>query len=123
MTTSQLCLLIVALLPFPLTMLAKSKKGYDNHAPRDYLATLEGWRARAQAAHQNAWEALALFTAGLVAAWHAGANAHYVDQVAIAFVAIRVVYSLMYLLNWATLRSLVWFAGIVCVVRLFFLGA
>ncbi|RQS74469.1 hypothetical protein DID96_06340 [Burkholderia sp. Bp8963] len=119
MTTSQLCLFIVAVLPFPLTMLAKAKKGYDNHAPREYLAKLEGWRARA-AAHHNAWEALALFTAGLVIAWHSGANAHRVDQLAIAFVAIRIAYSLLYLLNWATLRSLVWFAGMVCVVGLFF---
>ncbi|CAN0626933.1 exported protein of unknown function [Burkholderia multivorans] len=63
MTTSQLCLLIVALMPFPLTIAAKASKGYDNHAPREYLAKLEGWRARAAAAQQNGWEALALFVA------------------------------------------------------------
>jgi uncharacterized MAPEG superfamily protein len=28
-------------------VLAKAKKGYDNRTPRDYLAKLEGWRARA----------------------------------------------------------------------------
>ncbi|PHP86910.1 hypothetical protein CFB52_020660 [Burkholderia sp. AU18528] len=120
MTTSQLCLFIVALLPFPMTFLAKARKGYDNRTPRDYLAKLEGWRARAQAAHQNSWEALALLTAALVVAWHNGANAHRVDQLAIAFVAIRVAYALMYLLNWASLRSLVWFGGMACVVALFF---
>ncbi|AIO38402.1 MAPEG family protein [Burkholderia sp. AU19243] len=120
MTTSQLCLFIVALLPFPMTFLAKARKGYDNHAPREYLAKLEGWRARAQAAHQNSWEAFALFTAALVVAWHNGANPQHVDRLAIAFVAIRVVYALMYLLNWATLRSLVWFGGMACVVALFF---
>ncbi|MCR4470880.1 MULTISPECIES: MAPEG family protein [unclassified Burkholderia] len=120
MTTSQLCLFIAALLPFPMTFLAKARKGYDNHTPREYLAKLEGWRARAQAAHQNAWEALALFTAGLVVAWHNGANAHHVDQLAMGFVAIRVVYALMYLLNWASLRSLVWSGGMACVVALFF---
>ncbi|MGU7772052.1 MAPEG family protein [Burkholderia sp. MR1-5-21] len=120
MTTSQLCLFIVAVLPFPLTFLAKARKGYDNHTPRDYLAKLAGWRARAQAAHMNAWEALALFTAALVVAWHAGASAHRVDQLAIAFVAIRIVYTLLYLLNWAALRSLVWFAGMACVAGLFF---
>ncbi len=120
MTTSQLCLFIAALLPFPMTFLAKARKGYDNRTPRDYLAKLEGWRARAQAAHQNAWEALALFTAGLVVAWHNGANVHRVDQLAMAFVAIRIVYMLMNLLNWASLRSLVWFGGMACVVALFF---
>ncbi|MBP0718075.1 MAPEG family protein [Burkholderia sola] len=120
MTTSQLCLFIVALLPFPMTLLAKARKGYDNRTPRDYLAKLEGWRARAQAAHQNSWEALALFAVALLVAWHNGANVHRVDQLAIAFVAIRVVYALMYLLNWASLRSLVWFGGMACVVGLFF---
>lgn len=65
-------------------------------------------------------EALALFTAGLVVAWHNGANVHRVDQLAMAFVAIRIVYALMYLLNWASLRSLVWFGGMACVVALFF---
>lgn len=58
MTTSQLCLFIVAALPFSMTFLAKARKGYDNRAPRDYLAKLEGWRARAQAAHQNGWKRL-----------------------------------------------------------------
>jgi uncharacterized MAPEG superfamily protein len=120
MTTSQLCLFIAALLPFPLTILAKARKGYDNRTPRAYLAALEGWRARAHAAHQNAWEALALLTAALVVAWHNGANVQHVDRLAIAFVATRVVYSLLYLLNWASLRSIVWFAGMVCIVSLFF---
>ncbi|KVL37889.1 hypothetical protein WS97_09590 [Burkholderia territorii] len=120
MTTSQLCLFIVALLPFPMTFLAKARKGYDNGAPRDDVAKLEGWRARAQAAHQNAWEALALFTAALVAAWHNGANMHRVNQLAMAFVAIRILYALMYLLNWASLRSLVWLGGMACVIALFF---
>ncbi|WP_175883283.1 MAPEG family protein [Burkholderia sp. BCC0044] len=120
MTTSQLCLFIVAMLPFPMTFLAKARKGYDNCAPREYLAKLEGWRARAQAAHQNSWEALALFAVALLVAWHNDANVHRVDQLAIAFVAIRIVYALMYLLNWASLRSLVWFGGMACVVGLFF---
>lgn len=40
MTTSELCLFIVAVMPFPLTILAKARKGYDNRAPRAYLAKL-----------------------------------------------------------------------------------
>lgn len=110
-------------MPFVWTILAKSKKGYDNQAPRQYLANLAGWRARAFAAHQNSWEALALFTAALVVAWHNGANPVRVDQLAMAFVATRVVYGLFYLLNWASLRSLTWFAGIICIVWLFVAGA
>ncbi|WP_323117822.1 MAPEG family protein [Burkholderia alba] len=123
MNTSQTCLLIVALLPFVWTMCAKSQKGYDNRTPRAYLAKLEGWRARASAAHQNSWEALALFTAALVVAWHNGANPLRVDQLAIAFVVTRVLHGLLYLVNWAALRSLVWFVGLICIVWLFVAAA
>ncbi|MDN7671468.1 MAPEG family protein [Burkholderia oklahomensis] len=122
MAVSQACLLLAALMPFAWTMCAKSGARYDNRAPRQYLAQLEGWRARAFAAHQNSWEALALFTAALVVAWHNGANVQRVDQLAIVFVASRVVYGVFYLLNWATLRSLVWTVGFACVVWLFFVG-
>ncbi len=123
MNISQTCLLIVALLPFVWTICAKSQKGYDNRNPRGYLARLEGWRARSAAAHQNSWEALALFTAALVVAWHNGANPQRVDQLAMVFVATRVLHGLLYLLNWASVRSLVWFVGIVCIVWLFVAGA
>ncbi|MCM2495451.1 MAPEG family protein [Burkholderia glumae] len=122
MIRSQLCLVIVALLPFVWTACAKARAGYDNRAPRDYLAKLEGWRRRAAAAHQNAWEALALFTAALVVAWHDGANAARVDQLASAFVALRVLHGVVYIANWAALRTLVWCAGMVCVVWLFFVA-
>ncbi|AYQ91895.1 MULTISPECIES: MAPEG family protein [Burkholderia] len=119
MIRSQLCLLIVALLPFVWTVCAKGRKGYDNRAPRAYLAKLEGWRGRAFAAHQNAFEALVLFTAALAVAWHNGANVVRVDQLATAFVVLRVLHGLVYVANWAALRSLVWFAGMICVVWLF----
>ncbi|AOJ72089.1 MULTISPECIES: MAPEG family protein [Burkholderia] len=122
MTVSQTCLLITALTPFVWTMCAKSGKQYDNHEPRRYLAQLEGWRARAFAVHQNSWEALALLTAALVVAWHNGANAQRVDQLAVVFVASRALYGVLYLLNWATLRSLVWTVGFVCAVWLFFVA-
>ncbi|AGK50137.1 MAPEG family protein [Burkholderia thailandensis MSMB121] len=120
MTVSQTCLLITALMPFVWTMCAKSGSRYDNREPRRYLAQLEGWRARAFGAHQNSWEALALFTAALVVAWHNGANVQRVDQLAIVFAASRALYGVLYLLNWATLRSLMWTVGLVCVVWLFF---
>lgn len=123
MTTTETCLLIVALLPFVWTVCAKSKKGYDNRMPRNYLAKLEGWRGRSSAAHQNSWEALALFTAALAVVWHKGVNTPHIDQLAIAFVVIRVLHGLLYLLGWAPLRSLVWFGGMICIVLLFIASA
>ncbi|PQV47638.1 MAPEG family protein [Paraburkholderia sp. BL21I4N1] len=123
MTTPHLCLLIVALLPLPWTMLAKGSKRYDNRAPRAYLAGLEGWRARAQAAHQNAWEALAMFTAAIVVAGQTGGTNPWVNALAIAFVVIRVLHGVFYVANLASLRSLAWLAGVACVVSMFFVSA
>jgi uncharacterized MAPEG superfamily protein len=119
LTIPHLCLLIVTLLPFPWTLLAKVGSRYDNRTPREYLAGLTGWRARAHASHQNSWEALALFTAGVVAAGQAGGASVWVNWLAIAFVVTRVLHGLLYLLNWASLRSLVWFVGLACVVAMF----
>lgn len=119
MTIPHLCLLIVALLPFPWTMLAKVSGRYDNRTPRAYLAGLEGWRARAHAAHQNAWEALAMFTAAIVVAGQAGGSSTWINWLAITFVVARVLHGVLYVANLASLRSLVWFVGVVCVVSMF----
>src|SRR5471032_816560 len=123
MTIPHVCLLIVALLPFPWTMLAKVSSRYDNRAPRAYLASLEGWRARAHAAHQNAWEALAMFTAAVVVAGQAGGSMTWINWLAITFVVTRVLHGLLYVMNLASLRSLVWFVGVACVVSMFFVSA
>jgi uncharacterized MAPEG superfamily protein len=123
MTIPHLCLLVVALLPFPWTILAKAGSRYDNRTPRVYLVGLEGWRARAQAAHQNAWEALAMFTAALVVAGHAGASGTWFNGLAVTFVTMRVLHGVLYVANLASLRSLVWFVGVVCVVSMFFVSA
>lgn len=122
MTIPHLCLLIVALLPFPWTLLAKVSKRYDNRTPRAYLARLDGWRSRAHAAHQNAWEALAMFTAAIVVAGQAGGASTWVNGLAITFVVMRVLHGVLYVANQASLRSLVWFVGAVCVVSMFFVS-
>jgi len=42
-----------------------------------------------------------------------------VDQLAIAFIAVRVAYLVCYLADWATVRTLVWTAGYVITIALF----
>jgi uncharacterized MAPEG superfamily protein len=122
MTIPHLCLLIVVVLPFPWIMLAKVSKRYNNGTPRTYLAGLEGWRARAYAAHQNAWEALAMFTAAIVAAGQAGGANPWINWLAITFVVVRALHGVLYVANLASLRSLVWFVGVACVVSMFFVS-
>jgi uncharacterized MAPEG superfamily protein len=98
--TLALWTLLVAVM-FPIVCAGISKAGptrYDNRNPRAWLAQLAGYRARAHAAQQNSWEALAVPDAT-------------VAMVAGIFLAARIGYLACYLADLATLRSLVWAAG------------
>ena len=111
--------LIAALLPYLTVGGAKAQPAYDNSKPRDSLATLAGWRARANWAHQNHFEAFAPFAAAVILAEMAQAPQDQINLFAMIFIAIRVLYTAIYLANIAALRSVVWMAGIACVIRLF----
>lgn len=128
MTIAQLCLLVACLLPIGCAGLAKSKGfgkrrregGFDNNEPRAWLARLDGWQARANAAQANSWEALPVFIAGLVVASQHQAAQGTVDLLALGFLAARVAYVALYVANQASLRSLLWMAGMAASVALFF---
>lgn len=122
MTLTQWSLLAACVLPFVCTMLAKAGRFglRENHQPRAWLANLQGWRARANAAQANSWEALPVFIASLWVAQQHGVAPARMDQLALAFVALRVIYILLYLADLAALRSLVWAGGLACCVALFF---
>jgi uncharacterized MAPEG superfamily protein len=120
MTTANLCILIACLLPIACAAMAKSKGfgkrrsegGFDNHNPREWLAKLQGWQARANAAQANSFEALPIFIAGVLVAQQAHAAQGRVDLLAMGFIAARLGYIACYLADQATLRSLFWTAGL-----------
>jgi uncharacterized MAPEG superfamily protein len=128
MTIAQLCLLVACLLPVGCAALAKSKGfgkrrrdgGFDNNAPRAWLARLNGWQARANAAQANSWEALPIFMAGLVVAYQHQATPSTVDLLALGFLAARLAYVAAYVADKASLRSLLWSAGLAASIALFF---
>ncbi|MFT7722041.1 MAG: MAPEG family protein [Roseateles sp.] len=128
MTLAQICLLVACLLPIATAALAKSggvgkrrrDGGFDNHQPRAWLARQQGWQARANAAQANGWEALPVFAAGLFVAHQHQAAQATVDALALGFVAARLAYVGLYVADRATLRSLVWTAGLGASVALFF---
>jgi uncharacterized MAPEG superfamily protein len=113
---------IAAMLPYATVGGAKSVPGFDNTKPRDSLAALAGWRARANWAHQNHFEAFAPFAAAVILAEISGAPQRRIDVLAAAFVAARLAYTVAYLTNTATLRSLIWMVGFVAVIWLFALA-
>jgi uncharacterized MAPEG superfamily protein len=124
MTTALWCLMIAALLPIICTGIAKwGFEGFDNRRPREWLARQSGWRARANAAQANSWEALAIFTAGVLTAHLVGAPQGLVDLLALVFVAARVAYILCYVADKSALRSLVWLIGLAASLAMFIVGA
>jgi uncharacterized MAPEG superfamily protein len=114
---------LAATLPYLAVGLAKSTMRYDNAAPRLYLSKLQGWRARADWAQRNHFEAFPPFAAGVILAEIAHAPQPSINHAAAAFVLIRLFYTAVYLAGFATLRTLVFAAGVYCVIRLFELAA
>ena len=119
MTTAYWCILIAAMLPYPVVMLAKARRDYDNRAPREQLAQTEGYRKRAHWAQFNAFEAFPPFAAAVIVAQLQQAPQATIDTLALAFITMRVLHAGFYVMDKPTLRSIVWSLGFACVVGLF----
>jgi uncharacterized MAPEG superfamily protein len=122
MNTAFWCVLVAGLLPYVATISAKAGARFDNAQPRSWLNARTGWRARANAAQLNGFEAFPLFAAAVIIASIRHAPELRVDQLAVAFVALRVGYFAAYLANLAWLRSVLWLGGIACAVAIFVSG-
>ena len=121
MTIAYWCVLAAGLMPYLFTAIAKTTGGrFDNRAPRDWQARLQGMPARAHAAHLNAFEAFPLFAAAVIIAQLRDAPQDRVDQLAIAFVVLRLAFGFVYMAGYATLRSLLWALAFACAIALFF---
>lgn len=130
LSIAEICILVACLLPIACAGIAKSKGfgkprregGFDNHNPRQWLAKLEGWQARAHAAQLNSFEALPIFIAGVLVAERLQAPHSQITGFALLFVAARVGYIAAYLADTANLRSALWMIGLASSVALFFIG-
>ncbi|MEO8309426.1 MAG: MAPEG family protein [Pseudomonadota bacterium] len=120
MTTALWCVFIAGLLPYAAALIAKAgAPGFDNNDPRAWLARQQGYRARANAAQQNSFEAFAFFAAAVLVAHASRGQQAQVDMLAMVFVAARVLYLAVYLAGWGAIRSLVWAVGIIATVWIF----
>ena len=110
------CVLLAAIMPILCAGMAKahgfgkplSEGGYDNGMPRQWLAGQTGWRARANAAQANCFEALPFFIGAVVLAQQAGVDGARLEMLALIYVALRVMYVAMYIAGWAHARTLAW---------------
>jgi uncharacterized MAPEG superfamily protein len=122
-TIALWCVLIAGLLPYVGTVIAKAGVNFDNRDPRAWLAQQQGYRRRASAASKNAFEALPLFAAAVLIAQLLRGPQLSANLLALGFIAARIAHLACYLADLATLRSIVWFAGMLCVIGLFVVSA
>lgn len=96
--------------------------GYDNGDPRAWLARQSDWRARANAAQANSFEALPFFIGAVVMALQLGGDPARVDMLAAVFVLLRMVYIGLYVGGHANWRSVVWTAALGVNIAILFTG-
>ncbi|QSX36450.1 MULTISPECIES: MAPEG family protein [Shewanella] len=117
MTTLLACLLLAMLLPYlakaPVALAMAKLGGYDNHHPRSQQARLEGFGARALAAHQNAFESLLIFGLAVLAVLATDSANGIAEGAAVVHIVARLGYQLAYLYDKDKLRSSLWFVGII----------
>ena len=129
-TVAYWCVLIAALLPIVCAGIAKSgmlstsrrEGGFDNNNPRGWLARQTDWRARANAAQANTFEALPFFFAAVIIAHLLQAGQTRLDILALMFVVLRIAYIMMYVADWAKARSLLWSLALLVNIGILFSG-
>jgi uncharacterized MAPEG superfamily protein len=123
MTIAYWCVFISILLPLLFTALAKFTGKYGpraNLAPREYLESLDGFRKRANWAQLNTHESIPAFMAAVIIAHQMQGTQNVIDNLAIAYIVLRIVYGFLYMANKGVMRTLVWSAALGCVLGMFF---
>lgn len=106
-------------LPFLLVGYARAKVGYDTSAPRAMFDQLPDYAKRATWAHQNGFETFMIYSAAALIAYVTGVSSSLAANCAIAFVILRLLFSLFYITNIPIARSLMFGLGSLCTYTLF----
>lgn len=111
MKTAIIVLFCLCLMPYVMACVSgyfrKKQLGkVDNQNPREQYTQLQGIGARAVAAQLNSWEALAIYSAALLAVVASGLEIKYLAEAAIIVLIGRVLHGFFYLANLDKLRSL-----------------
>jgi len=113
LTIADLCILgAVAAYLLPITIVKYSSlKAFDNARPRDPAFFADPFRSRGLGAHLNGQEGFAFFAAAVILAQLRGAAQPRVDELAVAYVVLRLVFVAAYLADKPKLRSPAWALG------------
>lgn len=113
------CVLAAAILPILSALPAKLNRNFNNAKPRDPAYWSDGFRARAQWAQANGFEAFPFFAVAVFVAFNQGGDPNWIDRLALLFVLLRVIYVFCYWTDRASPRSLAWFAAFLTTIALF----
>ena len=117
-------LLFAGAMPWICAGIAKGgQKNYDNHNPREWLAKQTGYRARANAAQANCFEAFPMYAVGVLLAMLSNVDIDRIQMWTGLFIVARVAYIACYLMDKDKLRSLAWLVGVISTVALYVLSA
>jgi uncharacterized MAPEG superfamily protein len=116
------CVLVAGILPVATVAIAKGGgKAFDNHDPRGWLERQSGRARRADLAHRNHFEAFPFFAAAVLVATHMQAPQARINEMAVVFIIARVLYTVCYLTDRPTLRTLCWTIGFLSAIGIFLL--
>jgi uncharacterized MAPEG superfamily protein len=116
------CVLIAGILPILTVYIAKSGgPNFDNHDPRGWLEKQSGRARRADMAHRNHFEAFPFFAAAVLTATHLAAPQARINELAVVFIVFRVLYTVCYLTDRPTIRSLCWTVSFLSTIGIFLL--
>ena len=123
MKTLSWLFLIAGMLPFVAAVCAKAGgKGFNNREPRPWLGSLQGWRARANAAQANTFEALPFFFAACLFALYRQVEPGVLAGYMAAWLIARFLYLLVYISGHGSIRSIIWTIALGLNIAILFTG-
>jgi uncharacterized MAPEG superfamily protein len=96
-------------------------KTFDNSNPRDPAFYKPGIAMRALGAHVNGIETFPFFALSVLLAEFRRLPQNWIDELAVAFVVIRLVFVFAYLGDRSTIRTLLWNVGFAVNTAIFFM--
>lgn len=127
MQTAIFVLLCLCLMPYLMACISgyyrqKQLGRVDNQKPREQYTQLHGVGARAVAAQQNSWEALAVYSAALLAVVASGVVVEHLALAAMIVLVARLLHAVFYLTNLDKLRTMSFAVAIAPCFYLFFMA-
>lgn len=108
MSIALWCVFLAGIMPYLVLLIAKGGSDIDGDKTPEWERGLTSYQRRAYAAHQNAMDIFPFFTIAVMMAEMHHAPRELLDSMAMAFIVLRMIYTVFYLMDQSTLRSIAW---------------